>query len=44
VPTPHPDALWSLATAKWSEITANLPDLALVVALQQRLLRLMFDA
>jgi formate dehydrogenase maturation protein FdhE len=44
VPTPHPDALWSLATAQWAEITRNSPDLAPAVALQQRLLRLMLDA
>jgi FdhE protein len=44
VPTAHPDALWSLATAQWAEITRDLPDLAPAVALQQRLLRLMLDA
>jgi FdhE protein len=44
VPTPHPDALWSLATAQWAEITRNSPDLAPAVALQQRLLRLTLDA
>jgi FdhE protein len=44
VPTPHPDAVWRLATAEWAEITANSPDLAPAVALQQRLLRLMIDA
>jgi FdhE protein len=44
VPTPHPDALWSLATAQWAEITRNSADLAPAVALQHRLLRLMLDA
>jgi FdhE protein len=44
VPSPHPDTLWRLATAQWSEITALSPDLAPAVALQQRLLRLMLDA
>jgi FdhE protein len=44
VPSPHLDALWRLATAQWAEITANLPDLAPAVTLQQRLLRLMLDA
>src|SRR5919106_3515502 len=36
--------LWRRATAQWAEITANLPDLAPAVALQQRLLRLTIDA
>ena len=36
--------LWRRATAQWTEITANLPDLAPAVALQQRLLRLTIDA
>jgi hypothetical protein len=44
VPPTHPDALWRLATAQWAEITANSPDLAPAVALQQRLLKLMLDA
>ena len=44
MPTPHPDALWRLATAQWAEITANSPDLAPAVFLQQRLLRLTLDA
>ena len=44
MPTPHPDALWRLATAQWAEIAANSPDLAPAVALQERLLRLMLDA
>lgn len=44
MPTPHPDALWRLATAQWAEITANAPDLAPAVVLQRRLLRLMIDA
>src|SRR5688572_1299446 len=36
--------LWRRATAQWAVITANLPDLAPAVALQQRLLRLTIDA
>jgi hypothetical protein len=40
----HPDALWQLAEAKWKGITADRPDLASAVALQQRLLRIMLDA
>ena len=44
MPPLHPDALWSLATAKWAEIEAKLPDLAPALALQQRLLRLLLDA
>jgi hypothetical protein len=44
VPISHPDRLWRRATAHWAEITANLPDLAPAVALQQRLLRLTIDA
>jgi hypothetical protein len=44
VPSPHPDPLWRLATAQWAEITANSPDLAPAVALQQQLLRLQIDA
>jgi FdhE protein len=44
VPTPHPDALWRLASAQWAEITANLPNLAPAVSLQQRLVRLTLDA
>jgi FdhE protein len=44
VPTSHPDALWRLASAQWAEITANSPELAPAVALQQRLVRLTLDA
>ena len=44
MPSPHLDALWRLATAQWAEITANSPDLAPAVFLQQRLLRLTLDA
>ena len=44
MPTPHPDALWRLASAQWAEITLNSPDLAPAVALQQRLVRLTLDA
>ena len=44
VPTPHTDPLWSHATALWAGITAQLPDLAPAVALQQRLVRLTLDA
>ncbi len=44
MPPLHPDALWSLATAKWAEIEAKLPDLAPALALQKRLLRLLLDA
>jgi Protein involved in formate dehydrogenase formation len=36
--------LWRRATARWAEITADLPDLAPAVALQQRILRLMIGA
>jgi hypothetical protein len=44
VPSPDLDGLWRLATAQWAEITANSPDLAPAVFLQQRLLRLTLDA
>ena len=44
VPTPHTDPLWHRATALWAGITAQLPDLAPAVALQQRLIRLTLDA
>ena len=44
MPTPHPDALWRLASSQWAEITAISPDLAPAVALQQRLVRLTLDA
>ncbi|HET9467945.1 MAG TPA: hypothetical protein VFO48_06020, partial [Vicinamibacterales bacterium] len=44
MPTPHPDELWRRATAQWAEISANWPDLAPAVALQQRLVRLTLDA
>ena len=44
VPTPHTDPLWHRATALWAGITAQLPDLAPAVALQQRLVRLTLDA
>ena len=44
MPTPHPDELWRRATDKWAEISANWPDLAPAVALQQRLVRLTLDA
>jgi FdhE protein len=44
VPPLHPDALWRLATAKWAEIEAKLPDLAPAAQLQQRLIRLVLDA
>jgi FdhE protein len=40
----HPDALWQLAEARWKGITADRPDLAAAVALQQRLLRIILDA
>ena len=38
------DAVWRLASEKWAEIRANLPDLAPAVALQQRLLELLLAA
>ena len=44
MPTPDPDALWRLASAQWAEITANSPDLAPAVVLQQRLVRVTLDA
>ena len=44
MPNSHPEVLWRLASAQWAEITANLPDLAPAVALQQRLVQLMLDA
>jgi FdhE protein len=40
----HPDALWQLAEARWTGITADRPDLAAAVALQQRLLRIILEA
>ena len=39
-----PDALWRLATQKWAQIEAQLPDLAPAVALQRQLLQLTLDA
>ena len=44
MPTPHPDDLWRLATTQWAEISANWPDLAPAVSLQQRLVKLTLDA
>jgi FdhE protein len=40
----HPDALWQLAEVRWKGITADRPDLAAAVALQQRLLRILLEA
>ena len=44
VPTPYTDPLWHRATALWAGITAQLPDLAPAVGLQQRLIRLTLEA
>jgi hypothetical protein len=44
VPTIDTDHLWQLASARWAEIGAKLPDLAPAIALQRRMLRLVLDA
>jgi len=44
VPTIHANDLWQRASVRWAEISANAPDLAPAVSLQQRLVRLLIDA